>query len=241
MPEYTEEEMFARWKELAGDDSPRPWTEDQMGMFFQNFRPDGEGVDAAFEGVVGAEAILPRLREIYQVTAPGGSQDAYFIVRSPQPLKESVARELCAEYLGKMAEIARELDPGEEEDPYAALRVRIASLRGIEVVEGETPWPPDDEAPESLIYEMRGDFTFRLRREGALASHAFLMTEAFYTIACDYDVADHLLWPLFEAVSPVSEPFRGYFELWTHGAGYRFAADNLVQVYVPNLMRNQDD
>jgi hypothetical protein len=244
MPEYTEEEILARWQQLAGDDSPEPWTEDDLGMFFQNFRPHGEGVEAAFERVIGGEVILPRLKEVYQVTAEGAfredTYDGYFIVRQPAPLKEGKARELCAEYLGKVAEIAKELSSGKPDSPYSELAVQIANLRPIEVVEGERPWPPDDEAPEGVIYELRSDFIFRLKDEGVVESHALLMTEAFYTIACEYELAYHLLWPLFEQASPVSEPFRAHFELWKHGADYRFAEPDLVRVYVPNLVRDQD-
>ena len=37
-----DEAKLDRWKRLAGDTSPRPWTEDDMAGFFQRFRPDGE-------------------------------------------------------------------------------------------------------------------------------------------------------------------------------------------------------
>jgi hypothetical protein len=48
-PQSTPKEMYAYWKHLAGDDSSTPWERENLGMFFQQFRPDGQGVDAAFE------------------------------------------------------------------------------------------------------------------------------------------------------------------------------------------------
>src|SRR4051812_39128360 len=67
----TAEEMFRRWKALAGDELPRPWREENMAGFFQCFRPHGDGLATAFEGVVGADEILPRLMAVYQATANG--------------------------------------------------------------------------------------------------------------------------------------------------------------------------
>jgi hypothetical protein len=66
-------------------------------------------------------------------------------------------------------------------------------------------------------------------------SHASLMDEALYTIACDYNLAYHILWPLYRHLSDIDEPFAEYFELWKHGAGYRIEGDR-VRVYVPNLL-----
>src|SRR6185369_13799421 len=66
----TDQQMFARWKKLLGDTSEIPWTAPEyMVGFFQGFRPHGDGLAAAFEGVVGADEILPRLMEVYPVAA----------------------------------------------------------------------------------------------------------------------------------------------------------------------------
>ena len=85
-----EQAMLQRWKSLAGVTSLRPWTEDNMGLFFQRFRPDGAGVSAAFEDVEGGDEILPRLLEVYQATADcwdrEDGHDGYFIVQKPMSL-----------------------------------------------------------------------------------------------------------------------------------------------------------
>jgi len=65
------EAMLERWKALAGDTSPGPWTPDPMAGFFQHFRPDGRGLPQVFEGAVGGDEILPRLLEVYRATARG--------------------------------------------------------------------------------------------------------------------------------------------------------------------------
>ena len=59
------------------------------------------------------------------------------------------------------------------------------------------------------------------------------MGEGLYTIACDYNLQRHILWPLYKDATPIEEPFRPYFDLWRHGAGFRFIDEQAVRVYVP--------
>jgi hypothetical protein len=227
----TEEEMFARWKALAGDRSTRPWSRENMAGFFQMFRPHGEGLEVAFEGVVGTEEILLRLLDVYRATAAGwaddAGQDAYFIVRNPRPITEAAVLDLVRSHLRKLAAMAAAV--GDRE----ASRLLGMPLR-LEAVEGQTPWPPAPDDPETLIAEMVGDFMASLRpRE----SQALLMQEGFYTIACDCNLKHHLLWPLYREAAGIDEPFLPYFELWRHGVGLRFAGEDAVKAYVPEGKR----
>jgi hypothetical protein len=222
-----EQKMFQRWKSLAGDTSLRPWTKEHMGLFFQRFRPDGAGVAAAFEGVEGGDEILPRLLEVYQATADGWDRedghDGYFIVRNPMPLTAARATGLLRLHLEKLAAMSEEVGCVELTD-------LLRSPPHLEAVEGKPPWPPGDDDPEVLIYDVSSEFMESLRpRESA----ALLMGEALWTIACDDNLKHHILWPLYRDASPVEEPFRPYFDLWKHGAGFRFAELQIVRVYVP--------
>jgi hypothetical protein len=223
----TAEEMFARWKWMAGDTSPRPWSSENMAGFFQLFRPLGDGVEAAFDGVAGAEDLLPRLLDVYRATAAGwsreGHADAYFLVRHPLTLPRADVADLLRSHLGRLAAAAAEV--GDDE----ASGLLGGPLR-LEVVEGQTPWPPGDDDPETLIYEMTGDF---VRSLSPRPSHALLMGEAFYHIACDYGLRHHLLWPLYRHATDIEEPFLPYFELWRHGIGYRFVGEEKVVAFVP--------
>jgi hypothetical protein len=219
--------MLERWKALAGDTSPGPWAPDHMAGFFQRFRPDGRGLPQAFEGVVGGDEILPRLLEVYRATADGwrggGDYDGYFVVRNPGPTPASRAEDLIRRHLGRVAAMAEAV--GDDE---------LASLLGrplrVEVAEGEAPWPPGEDAPESLIYEATGEFMGSLT---PLESDALLMREGLYTIACDYNLQYHCLWPLYRHASTIEEPFGPYFDLWKQGFGYRFMSEADVRVYVP--------
>lgn len=222
-----DEKMLDRWKRIAGDSSPRPWTEDDLGMYFQRFRPDGAGVAAAFEGVEGGDEILPRLIEVYRATATGWDRedgcDGYFIVRDPAPLSVERATTLLRLHLDSLAAMSEAVGCDE-------LTGTLRSPLVLEAVEGETPWPPGDDDPETLIYDVTCQFMESLTpRESA----AHLLGEAFYTIACDYNLQHHILWPLYRDATPIVEPFEPYFELWKHGAGFRFTDERTVRVFVP--------
>jgi hypothetical protein len=222
-----EQEMLQRWKSISGDMSPRPWTEDNIGLFFQRFRPDGAGVAAAFEGVEGGDEILPRLLEVYHATAEGWDRedgpDGYFIVQNPVSLTAARATALLRLHLDRLAAMSEEVG-------WDELTELLQSPLKLEAVEGDTPWPPGDNDPEALIYDATSEFMESLTpRE----STAFLLGEAFWTIACDYNLKHHILWPLYRDTTPIEEPFRPYFDLWKHGAGFRFVDQETVRVYVP--------
>lgn len=243
MPDFqsTPEEMLSYWQRLSGDESSRPWTEDHLGMYFQGFRPHGQGVEAALEGVVGAEEIAPRLLSVYAATAEGweeeASEDFYFIVRRPPPLSRARAADLAVGCLRKVAAMAAELRAAGGDDSAAELVELLDPLPQVEVASGVTPWPPDDDDPETLVYEVTADYMRYLKWVlKPVASHAHLMREAFYTIACDYGLAAYLQWPLYHHLTRIEEPFAEHFELWRHGAGYRFDGEHQIRVYVPNLV-----
>jgi hypothetical protein len=165
------ETTLESWKFLAGDTSPESWTPDHMATFFQCFRPDGQGLSQAFEGVVRGDEILARLLEVYRSTADGwqgeDTSDGYFLVRNPSTTPASRVEDLIRRHLGRIAAMAEAV--GHDE---------LSSILGrplrIEVVEGQAPWPPEEDAPESLIYDAIGDFMGSLTpRE----SEALLMGE----------------------------------------------------------------
>ncbi|MFI5455639.1 MAG: hypothetical protein ACHRXM_09325 [Isosphaerales bacterium] len=177
------EEILGRWKALAGDTSEKPWDPDNLGGFFQQFRPLGEGLEAAFEGVVGADEILPRLLEVYPVTADGWrsdeAYDAYFIVHNPRPISASRAKDLIGLYLESVAAMAQAVG----NDDSRGLLER--PLR-VGVVEGEKPWPPGRDDPETMISETTGDFMRSLLGFGGqTASH---LPASHYRVEANHDI-----------------------------------------------------
>ncbi len=223
----SDEAMLGRWKAIAGDTSPGKWTEDDLAGFFQRFRPDGAGVSEAFEGVKGADEILPRLMEVYEATADGWQRgetyDGYFIVRNAGPLTAARATDLLRLHLERLAVMAEAVG-------CDRLTTLLRAPLQIEAVEGEAPWPPGDDDPEPPPYDVTDEFMESLTpRESA----AHLMSEGLYTIACNHNLQRYILWPLYKDATPIEEPFRPYFDPWRHGAGLRFTDEQTVRVYVP--------
>ncbi|MFO0891096.1 MAG: hypothetical protein U0790_18370, partial [Isosphaeraceae bacterium] len=131
----SDEEMLDLWKRIAGDTSPRPWTEDNLAGFLQRFRPDGTGVAAAFEGMVGGDEIVPRLMEVYRATETAWDAedgcDGYFIVRDPAPMSSDHATDLLRLHLGNLAAMSEAVGCDE-------LTALLRSSLVLQAVEGET-------------------------------------------------------------------------------------------------------
>jgi hypothetical protein len=126
----TEQEIVDRWKSMAGNGSGKVCTKDDLVGFFQAFRPHGQSLARALDGIVGAEEMLPRLLELYQATAPGWDEgDAYFVVRTPKPFSKERARLLVSTHLQRFAGIAKAIGASE-------LLGLLEPLPSIEVIQG---------------------------------------------------------------------------------------------------------
>jgi len=198
--------------------------EDDLFGFFDCFRPDGTMVERVFAGVVGGDEIVQRLLRVYECTRGTFNAWGYFIVRRPVPATPERLVELTAQHLDKVRQIARS-----HQD--ADLAKLMDTVPEIEIRRGPAPDRklPDYNAPETMIYDVVGDWLSGL---DPLESDALLLDEAFYSIACDYDIARYLCWPLYRKSTEIEEPFGPYFELWTHGARPIFEKPGLVNVYV---------
>jgi hypothetical protein len=234
-------ERLAHWKRIAVDTvraagrdgveqlEARVWkSEDDLFAYFDCFRPDGAGLDKVFAGIVGGAELLQRLRPIYQLketqTALG-----YFVVRRPHSATPDMLCQLTTEYLGKAKQIA--LGIGETDQRAAEIRGLLDSPPRINVVRGHLPerFNADFNVLETLLHELVSDWFIDLK---PIPSDALLMREAYYSIAADYFIADHLMWPLYRQSTIIEEPFAAYFELWTHGARPFFGQRGLVTVYL---------
>jgi hypothetical protein len=228
--QMTTHAILNRWNSMVASRSPKARPNHDLVGFFQAFRPYGQDLPRALEGVVRAEEILPRLLQIYAATAPGWDErDAYFVVRAPDPLFQDQARDLILAHVQRFAQIAKEVGAIE-------LLGILEPPPEIDVVQGHTPWPPDPDGVESLMYDARTDFIESLT---PTASDALLLDDALYHLACDYYLRDYVLWPLYRQSSKVVEPFGSYFEMWKHGAGLRFVTTDLIKAFVP-VLRTRD-
>jgi hypothetical protein len=197
-------------------------TEDQLYGYFQCFRPYGKGVDRVFAGIVGGDEIVQRLRQVYECTSD--SSGPYFIVRRPAPADPERLVNLTTQHYLKIREMAGAIG-------HAELARELDALPRIEIKREGIPdrTRSDVFAPEASVYDAAGDWHSGLK---PVRSDALLLHEAFYSIACDYKIAYHLMWPLYRHGTGIEEPFAAYFELWKLGALPFFEKPGLVIVYV---------
>lgn len=221
------DDVFALWQRLSGDPGDRPWGADHARSFFQGFRPDGEGLDAALRPLPEGDAVLERLRLVFAATAggyPGAADtyDCYFIVRRPALVQPAEALGHAREFLANVAAIADLSGDGE-----LGSLIRNASMS---CVVGAAPRGPERHDVDLAMYDVLCDWELSLLRNPPWVNE---LEEAFYSIACDYYLAWHLMWPWLRGASPVEEPFWPYFELWRRGVALRFESESSVFLYLP--------
>ncbi|MBI2804774.1 MAG: hypothetical protein HYX68_07300 [Planctomycetes bacterium] len=229
-------ERLAYWKSIANDAVRAAGregvgkfeeivfrNEDDLFGFFDCFRPHGAGLEKVFADVVGGDEILQRVLRIYQ-SKETATAFGYFVIRRPIPATPERLVELTTQHLDKMLQIAISFD-----DAWLARELeKVVEIKiKRETISQKTRCDPD--AREGYVYEVTGDW---FRELEPMPSDALWMREAFYSIACDYNIARYLMWPLYRHATEIADPFAPYFELWTHGALPYFGEPGLVTVYV---------
>jgi hypothetical protein len=203
--------QIAVWGELVGlKNASEP--DDLVGLF-QYFRPDGAGVEAVFSGVPFGDAVLERLRRVYQCTARGFDQaEAYFIPRPAFECPEREARLLLSRHFLQMSRVAEYMRDRE----LLAVLSHVVPARVTE--RAELNQIPND-SPDGWMFDMLTDYLGALKREESPVS---LLRDAFYSVANDIFLRSYLMWPLFERAMPGTDPFHPYFDLWSKGVSYSF-------------------
>ncbi len=198
--------------------------EDQFYGYFGCFRPEGKGVESVFAGVVGGDEVVQRLRKVYAATNESYGSAMYFVVRKPFPATHQEVEDLTRKHLERVRLIAEAFGNSE-------LVKLSASDPVIEIkCEHRPNGPRDYNSPETLVYDVVCDWFGGIH---AVESEILLLREAFYSMACDYYIADYVMWPLYRHGTEVDEAFEPYFELWRRGAQPFFGKPGLITVYLP--------
>ncbi|WP_164104278.1 apolipoprotein acyltransferase [Candidatus Laterigemmans baculatus] len=217
--------------DFAAQAGSATWTADDAIGFFQAFRPDGVGLGKVFEGVPHGEELLARLHQVFAASGSGargdGMRDAYFVVRQPANLPPQRVEAAGRQWLANLAELDQQIGSGE-------LRELLEPLPRIRVLVGNPPKHPRDPAERSRLLLAINAFSERfvgpLRPSG---DAALGLRQAYYYIACDAYLRDHLLWPLYRQVTGMSDPHEPYFQLWEHGIKFRIFNDEEIDFYIP--------
>jgi hypothetical protein len=192
--------------------------EDQWYGVFQGYRPHGDGVEELFNGVPDAPEYVERLQSVCRAAYHDGwVQDAYFVVRTPQPASNEELIALGQELLGGLRLIAvlATLSGSRELHAY------LSGISGVTVV--PTAGLDREHDDHLLVHEsvrdiMRGFYDYGHR--------IIQLREGYYSVACNYWLAWYLQWPYFRQWVP-RDVFRPYFELWARGCRVGFQGDSL--------------
>jgi hypothetical protein len=234
----TKSERIEYWKRV-GTDSLRAsgrdgadefkdmdWKDDEYRLFgyFDCFRPDGKGVEKVLAGIVGGDEITQRLLKVFECTKESFGRYLYFIVCKPKPATRHKLIELTGWYLEKLRDVA----DCTGQSKLAEMLKRPPEIR-IEPGELSIDMASYHNTPACIAHDMLGDWVLSLKPR---QSDALWLHEAFYSIACSYDISHYLLWPLYREQTKIDEPFAPFFELWTHGARPYFGEPRVISVYV---------
>ena len=227
----TSDQLIRRFHEYAQLPLETAVDADSLIGFFQVFRPDGRALSGLFDELACGQQLHQRLDGLYSVAGddrrPQGGRDAYFVVRKPTPVDPVDAKILVGQWLTKLRELATAV--GDQ-----ALAQQLQTLPNIRVLEGKAPkHPKNEEEKSNLLKRIQKNAVELVEKIDVADSHAQSLRQAYYFIACDAMLRDYLMWPLYADAVDVVEPFAEYFQLWKHGAKFRYFNDRQVDVYLP--------
>lgn len=218
----TETDILARWKALAGNSSPQPWTSDEdVSGLLEAFSPTGEGCEAILEGVPCGEEITARLREVYAATNHG-TPGLYLIPRPQVRLPRERVAELLQSYIAKWRQVAQALADNEAVEVLGNMPAIVWAKERPAQQMGDDNWA-------SYMVDLQIDFMlFHVPR---VESPAWLLNEALYRATTYFAVQYYVLWPLYAPASEVSDLYQEEFELWKEAVDFTFQDQRTLLVW----------
>jgi len=222
----TTDEVLEKWRvKLGGKEHDKHWsTKDDLEFFFQRFRPDGEGLEE-FCADLHCQAITPRLLDIFRATSEGYKNgnliDAYFIVRRPLPATDEELKSLAISYCDSLKLVASLVGDVE-------IKSYFESNPRVEIRRGETASLESSDI-DIFVYQALHDYFSKFH----ISDEAALLTEALYTMANRYNLANYVLWPIAQSSSEKDseDPYSKFFELWRRGVNPIFEDDKSCILY----------
>ncbi|MGO4530396.1 hypothetical protein AB4Z30_15040 [Paenibacillus sp. 2TAF8] len=193
--------------------------------FFQWFMPSGAGVERVFEPIPEGQLFLNRLRPIYVMLNPEDFTGEYvpgYFNGGYEVASEETLRKLGLELIvGLKSLFSMVPEDDESADITKEALQELACVQEVVVLpQGELgkleqrAIQGTDEEDSEAIYEALGDL-LSSRRDYDEAIE--ILSEAYYSIACDYWVAYYLQWPRYEGLQEAENCLYPYFELYRYG------------------------
>lgn len=194
--------------------------EDMFYGYFQMYMPSGEGVERTFSPLPDGEAYQQRIVQIYEMLDPkefaGNTVPGYFNGKS-----EAASEDLIQAYGSKhIAELKQLLEQHADEE-YTAEAIHYLGMIDEVVVLPPGKFEQYRKQYEPLVH----DTLFELISEHSEDDEPVeILSEAFYSIACDYWISYYLQWHRYGLGG---DPLAPYFELYRLGYSATFAGNKL--------------
>lgn len=195
-------------------------SEDSFYGYFQMYMPSGEGGERTFAPLADGEAYCRRIARIYDMLDPkdfeGDTVPGYFNGKS-----EAQSEEVLKEYGNKhILELRQLLEKHADAEDAAEAILYLGAIDEVVVL------PPDKLAQYRMQYEpMVHETLFELISEHKDYDEPVeILSEAFYSIACDYWISYYLQWHRYGLSG---DPFAPYFELYQLGYSAIFSGNKL--------------
>ncbi|KAA8787579.1 tetratricopeptide (TPR) repeat protein [Paenibacillus sp. 4624] len=225
-----DQQEYGRYLLAMGGEEFEPEEEEQVSEehlygFFQWFMPVGAGVERVFEPIPSGDRFLDRIRPIYEMLNPedftGEYVPGYFNGGQGTASEEMLRR--LGEDLIKGLKSLFSIVPEDDE----AAEIAKEALQDLACVKEVVVLPQGElgkleqraiqgtnEEDSDAVYEALGDL---LRSRSDYDEAIEILSEAYYSIACDYWVAYYLQWPRYKGLQEAENCLYPYFELYRYG------------------------
>ena len=102
-------QLLQRCCKIAGESGT--WETDDLSLFFDRFRPNGNGLDEVYAGVEHGDAIVSRIKAVMKMD--GTDKGMALECRKPKPIDGAKAISLAMKAVTNIKKLADELDEDE--------------------------------------------------------------------------------------------------------------------------------
>ncbi len=192
-------------------------TQDDLYGYFQCFMPEGKGIEKIFEPLESGERLLERIRPIYAMLDPADfEKDAvpgYFNGGGSDASRQELLAygQAYLDGLRRMFALESELAEKALEALTRIEQIQVLAPGEIALILDDYPNADED---GTILYETLGDV---LSEHTDYEEAAEILSEAYYSIGCDYRLSYYLQWPRYAGLQAASDPFASYAELYKRG------------------------
>ncbi|MCW3792928.1 hypothetical protein OM416_15155 [Paenibacillus sp. LS1] len=208
---------------------------DHLYGFFQWFMPSGAGVERVFEPIPDGQRYLDRIRPIYEILNPEDFTGEYvpgYFNGGNEEASEATLRDLGEKLIGGLKSLFSMVTEDDEvadaakealQDLACLTEVVVLAAGEINKLEQRAIQGTDEEDNES-VYEALGELLSSRKDYNEAVE---ILSEAYYSIACDYWVAYYLQWPRYRGLQEVKDCLFPYFELYRYGYNLHWTQNKL--------------